>query len=51
MDELTLRDYFAGLALSGTMAQDVKMDNVNQVAANMYTIADAMLAAREVERD
>lgn len=47
---MSLRDYFAGQALVGSMASDTAMpsnpDNAKRAAA-CYEIADAMLKARE----
>lgn len=48
---MTLRDYFAGLALSGMMANSAMLDNVTDsavewAAKGAYKLADAMLKAR-----
>jgi hypothetical protein len=43
---LTLRDYFAGQALAGNLIEPTA--NNEQVAKWAYSLADAMLAAREV---
>lgn len=42
---MTLRDYFAGQAISGIMTDDDWDENI--VARSAYAIADAMLAERE----
>jgi len=47
---MTLRDWFAGQALMGSMASDTEqwqVANVEDRATMVYLIADAMLAARE----
>lgn len=53
-DGMTLRDWFAGQALSGLMANanmpfapDYAECEPGQIAAASYDIADAMLAARK----
>lgn len=48
---MTLRDYFAGQALLGGMAfgHDIP-DDLDQIAAYSYRVADAMLKEREQER-
>lgn len=48
---MTLRDYFAGLAMQGDMAhdtlgRDVPSGRLKEYAENYYRIADAMLRAR-----
>jgi hypothetical protein len=52
LDELDLRDYFAAKALQGYMvglkpAQDIGPDMQDRIAEGMYSMADAMLKARE----
>lgn len=42
---MTLRDWFAGQALTGLLASDMLADN-ERFAQAAYTYADAMLAAR-----
>lgn len=49
---MKMRDYFAGQALAGWMsglraAQVVEIADQNAVAVGMYSMADAMLAARQ----
>ena len=49
---MTLRDYFAAKALQGFMvglkpAQDIGPDMQDRIALGMYSMADAMLKARE----
>ena len=49
---MTLRDYFAAKALQGYMvglkpAQDIGPDMQDRIAGGMYSMADAMLKARE----
>ncbi|WP_063923111.1 hypothetical protein [Cupriavidus basilensis] len=48
---MTLRDYFAAKAMGGMLADpNVKLDGnlPTQLAELAYTVADAMLAAREM---
>jgi len=46
---MTLRDYFAGQALSGLVADEVLGDEIDAtgVAKRCYLVADAMLKERE----
>ena len=44
---MSLRDWFAGQALSGLLSDDVKPGDVDAAAKIAWDIADAMLAARE----
>ena len=47
---MTLRDWFAGLAMSGFCADPSNhevFDGMEDMAINAYRVADAMLAARE----
>jgi hypothetical protein len=49
---MTLRDYFAAKALQGFMvglkpAQDIDPDMQDRIALGMYSMADAMLKARQ----
>lgn len=49
---MTLRDYFAAKALQGFMvglkpAQDIGPEMQDRIALGMYSMADAMLKARE----
>lgn len=51
-DGMTLRDYFAAKAMQGYMvglkpAQDIGPDMQDRIAEGMYSMADAMLKARE----
>lgn len=48
-DGMTLRDYFAAKALAGHYA-DWGTHSMNEIATLSYTMADAMLAAREVRK-
>ena len=43
---MTLRDYFAAKAMQGFQEQWV-YDNSDEIASKAYTMADAMLKARE----
>jgi hypothetical protein len=43
---MTLRDYFAAKAMQGLLASDV-FASVEQFATQAYSIADAMMVARE----
>jgi hypothetical protein len=47
---MTLRDHFAGQALSGLLAgqaREISIGNLNEIPMEAYLIADAMLAERE----
>lgn len=44
---MTLRDYFAGQALVGTLSLSAPLIDTETVVADAYAIADAMLAERE----
>ena len=47
---MTMRDYFAGQALAGLLANTNLLEKLNTVkipAMNAYALADAMLAERE----
>lgn len=49
---MTLRDYFAGMAMQGCMASRVNTDNYmlsDDMAELAYEVADAMIAERERE--
>ncbi|CDM88216.1 Putative Gp38 protein from phage [Xenorhabdus bovienii] len=46
-DEMTLRDYFAGLAITGSANWPINQDQLELYAKGAYQIADAMLEARE----
>lgn len=46
-DGMSLRDWFAGRALTGLLAQTPKADSAALFAREAYVAADAMLAARE----
>ena len=50
---MTLRDYFAAMALQGLLACDVDCspESVEIIAKSTYIIADEMLKAREVKND
>lgn len=46
--DMTLRDHFAGLAITGLSLHDVPGEAAMRVVVNdAYRVADAMLAARE----
>ena len=46
--DMTMRDYYAGLALQGLLAAQLAHKSSSDSAAEVaYVIADAMLAARE----
>ena len=46
--DMTLRDHFAALAITGLSLHDVPGEAAMQVVVNdAYRVADAMLAARE----
>lgn len=48
VEALEMRDYFAAAAMQGLLASgDGDAYAVEAIAANAYTIADAMLARRE----
>ena len=52
---MTLRDWFAGQALAGMMANPSVFDgddrSIKACAPQCYAVADAMLAAREASSD
>lgn len=45
---MTLRDYFAGQALTGLCAASEKVEDLDHVAVLAYGIADDMMDARKV---
>ena len=47
---MSLRDYFAGQALAGMLADSTRQSSLENYADDAYDIADAMLAEREKER-
>ena len=47
---MTLRDWFAGQALAGALADSTRDSYAYEYAESAYEYADAMLAAREVKR-
>jgi len=48
--DMTLRDYYAGLAITGLSLHDVPSKEAMRVVVNdAYRVADAMLAAREAK--
>lgn len=55
-DGMSLRDYFAAKAMHGYMAYIASMETAsmsrshNEIAQEAYSIADAMLAAREMKK-
>jgi hypothetical protein len=46
---MTLRDWFAGQALAGLLADPDRNGSDSQYAKVAYSLADAMLATREVQ--
>ena len=52
-DGMTLRDYFAGLAMQGTLAgrkgslQGISKEQVESIARDSYKFADAMIRERD----
>lgn len=54
---MSLRDYFAGQVLAGALANPATMmdaendEHTQQLASIVYTVADAMLRARETQDD
>jgi len=48
MDEVTTRDWFAGLALQALVEQGMHIDHSNSTLATIaYKLADAMMEKRE----
>ncbi len=45
---MTLRDYFAAKAMQGIISSECNYGAFNDLASDAYSIADAMLRAREV---
>lgn len=50
-DGMSLRDYFAGQALTGMLADASRSGSVEHYVDDAYSIADAMLAERQKERE
>ena len=49
-DGMSIRDYFAAAALQGLMLRDPKTtEEAKRCAVDAYTVADAMLEAREAK--
>lgn len=46
---MTLRDYFAGQALAGMLADSERSGTLEEYTRYAYDFADAMLKAREVQ--
>ena len=46
---MTLRDYFAAQFICGRAARNDGMESFEDCALDAYTVADAMLKAREVK--
>lgn len=46
---MTLRDWFAGQALAGILADPAGKGYFKEIAVDCYRFADALLAAREVK--
>jgi hypothetical protein len=54
MPEITLRDYFAGLAMQAVASQyhdDFITTLSDEFARNCYLVADAMIAARGTQEE
>ena len=49
-DGMSLRDWFAGRALTGLLMQDKQLKCFDEMATWAYQAADAMLAEREKDR-
>jgi hypothetical protein len=48
--DMTLRDYYAGLAITGLSLHDVPSEEAMRVVVNdAYRLADAMLKARDAK--
>jgi hypothetical protein len=48
--DMTMRDHFAGLAITGLSLHDVPSEEAMRVVVNdAYRLADAMLKARDAE--
>jgi len=47
---LSVRDYFAGQALSGLSVPPIRVNDIDWIANMSYRLADAMLAEREKEQ-
>lgn len=47
MDEMKLRDYFAGLALQAILGAGISSAQYEDDAEQAYVIADAMIKARD----
>jgi hypothetical protein len=43
---MTLRDWFAGMAMQGILSDPALMYPANELAANAYSLADAMIQER-----
>ena len=48
---MTLRDWFAGQALAGMLANTHIVGTINRIAEHAYHYADAMLTARHGEQE
>lgn len=46
-DDMTIRDYFAAKAMQGIISSECKYGAFSYLASDAYSIADAMLRARE----
>lgn len=44
---MTLRDWFAGQALAGVLANPARLDGIQNTVEGAYCLADAMLAERD----
>lgn len=47
MEEANLRDYFAAKAMQGIISSECNYGAFSDLASDAYSIADAMLRARE----
>lgn len=50
VDGMSLRDWFAGQALAGMLADASRSGSVEHYVDDAYSIADSMLAERQKER-
>lgn len=48
---MSLRDWFAGQALAGIVANPARMGIIEEAASTAYAYADAMLAARQPDAE
>ncbi len=50
-DGMSLRDWFAGQALAGILANTARLGIIEEAASTAYAYADAMLAARQSDAE